>query len=147
MSDRDAWETPQLLFNELNEEFHFTIDLCASDHNAKCDKHFTDYLSSSPISSDVCFMNPPYSNPKPFIAKAWEDSRVCTIVCLVKVDTSTQWWAVFWDYEHHKPKPGATVRFLPKRVKYVPPTGWVGGSSGPSFPSAILIFNRTQEKL
>lgn len=40
-SNTDNWATPQELFNELNSEFHFTLDPCADDKNHKCDKYFT----------------------------------------------------------------------------------------------------------
>lgn len=40
-SNRDDWETPDNLFNELNNEFHFTLDPCSSDSNHKCEKYFT----------------------------------------------------------------------------------------------------------
>lgn len=99
----DCWQTPDWLFKELNKEFNFDVDLCASEANAKCVNWYDDYLSIpgkelSPIGA-TCFMNPPYSNPKPFIEKAWEDSKHCKIVCLVKCDPSTKWWATFWDYD------------------------------------------------
>lgn len=35
------WATPQHLFDELNEEFGFTLDVCATPENAKCDQFFT----------------------------------------------------------------------------------------------------------
>jgi len=34
-------ETPQDLFDELNDEFHFTLDPCAMPQNTKCAKYFT----------------------------------------------------------------------------------------------------------
>lgn len=34
-SNRNDWETPWKLFDELNNEFHFTLDPCASDTNHK----------------------------------------------------------------------------------------------------------------
>ena len=37
-SQRDDWETPQDLFDKLNAEFNFTLDPCASNDNAKCQK-------------------------------------------------------------------------------------------------------------
>jgi len=41
MSNRMDWETPQSLFDELDREFHFTLDAASSDANAKCAKHYT----------------------------------------------------------------------------------------------------------
>ena len=32
------WETPQKLFDELNQEFHFNL---VQKKNAKCEKYFT----------------------------------------------------------------------------------------------------------
>ena len=32
----DDWETPQDLFDALDDEFHFGIDVCASTENRKC---------------------------------------------------------------------------------------------------------------
>lgn len=29
------WETPQDLFDKLNEEFHFSLDVCATPENTK----------------------------------------------------------------------------------------------------------------
>ena len=41
-SNRDDWETPQDFFDKLNERYHFTLDPCCSDVNAKCPKHYTE---------------------------------------------------------------------------------------------------------
>lgn len=41
-SKKDDWETPQWLFDDLDSEFHFTLDPCADESNHKCDKYFTD---------------------------------------------------------------------------------------------------------
>lgn len=41
-SKTNEWETPQWLFDELNEEFHFNLDPCSTDENAKCEKHYTE---------------------------------------------------------------------------------------------------------
>lgn len=148
----DQWRTPNWLFDELNEEFHFDIDLCANPNNSKCKLFCKDYLKEdiTQLHIQTAFMNPPYSNPKPFIEKAWEDSKHCKIICLVKVDPSTKWWSTFWCYEHvsgycdnNHPKPGCKVRFFPKRIKFDPPHG-VNGRSGPTFPCCLVIFHRRE---
>ncbi len=41
-SKSDDWSTPQDLFDELDKEFHFTLDPCASDDNHKCDMYYTE---------------------------------------------------------------------------------------------------------
>ena len=36
-----CWCTPSSFFEELNKEFHFTIDAAATESSAKCAKYFT----------------------------------------------------------------------------------------------------------
>ena len=38
----NSWETPQSVFDPLNAEFGFTLDVCASEANAKSDAYFTE---------------------------------------------------------------------------------------------------------
>ena len=60
-SESEVWETPQDLFNMLDDEFHFDIDVCATSENAKCSKFFSPLDDG--LSQDwqgVCWMNPPY---------------------------------------------------------------------------------------
>jgi len=156
----DDWCTPDDLFQELHKEFHFNIDLCATTHNSKCmyfcenyfdneivcsvaDNWLVDYLEFGEEDEPIitAFMNPPYSNPYPFLEKAWEkDSFEFKIVCLVKCDPSTKWWALFWDYKLNCPKAGCEVRFFPKRIKFHEPSG--KSSTAAPFPSALIIMNR-----
>ena len=60
-SNSEEWGTPQELFNRLNKEFNFTLDICASKENAKCPKYYTkeeDALKQE--WGGVIWMNPPY---------------------------------------------------------------------------------------
>lgn len=40
-SNSNEWETPMDLFQELDREFHFDLDPCSTDENAKCEFHYT----------------------------------------------------------------------------------------------------------
>ena len=40
-SKTNEWATPQAFFDELNTEFHFTLDPCARHDNAKCERYYT----------------------------------------------------------------------------------------------------------
>ena len=40
-SNTPEWATPQKVFDELDAEFHFTLDPCSTHENAKCEKHYT----------------------------------------------------------------------------------------------------------
>jgi site-specific DNA-methyltransferase (adenine-specific) len=66
-SNTDEWETPQWLFDQLNAEFHFTLDPCSTDENAKCEKHYTrkDDGLTKDWSGEVVWCNPPYGKQLP----------------------------------------------------------------------------------
>lgn len=61
-SKTDQWATPQDFFDKLDEEFHFTLDPCATAENAKCNNFYTkeqDGLAQD-WTGEVVFCNPPY---------------------------------------------------------------------------------------
>nr|WP_258809590.1 phage N-6-adenine-methyltransferase [Staphylococcus aureus] len=73
----NEWTTPQHLFDDLNEEFSFTLDPCSTDENAKCRKYYTvkDNGLIQDWSEDIVFMNPPYGRSiKRWVKKAYEES-------------------------------------------------------------------------
>jgi len=77
-SNTDEWATPQDFFDALNDEFHFTLDVCATPENAKCDRYFTreqDGLSQD-WSGETVWCNPPYGRKiADWIRKCFEHSR------------------------------------------------------------------------
>ena len=128
----DEWATPQHLFDELNQEFNFTLDACADDWNYKVSNYY-DKEQNGLIQSwtGTVWMNPPYGRTiKAWMAKAYESARGgATVVCLVPARTDTAWW--------HDYSMKGEIRFLRGRVKFVNRKGT--GDSAP-FPSAIIIF-------
>ncbi len=40
-SKTNEWATPKALFEELDKEFHFNLDPCATPENAKCKRFYT----------------------------------------------------------------------------------------------------------
>jgi phage N-6-adenine-methyltransferase len=124
------WETPQNLFDELNDEFHFTLDVCAFPENAKVSNYFTPEINGlSQEWKGVCWMNPPYGREiSSWIKKAVESaSNGAMIVCLLPARTDTRWW-------HDYVIPFGEIRFLKGRLKF-------GGSKhNAPFPSAVVIF-------
>ncbi|WP_077700309.1 phage N-6-adenine-methyltransferase [Staphylococcus hominis] len=131
-SKSNEWSTPQNLFDELNDEFNFTLDPCATDKNAKCSKYFTieDDGLSKDWSNEVVFMNPPYGREiKKWIKKAYEESlNGATVVCLIPARTDTTYWH---DFIFDK---ADDIRFLRGRLKF-------GNSKNNApFPSAIVVY-------
>ncbi|PTK77163.1 adenine methyltransferase [Staphylococcus haemolyticus] len=131
-SKTNEWATPQNLFDELDDEFNFTLDPCATDENTKCSNYFTieDDGLSKDWSNEVVFMNPPYGREiKKWIKKAYEESlNGATVVCLIPARTDTTYWH---DYIFGK---ADDIRFLKGRLKF-------GDSKNSApFPSAIVVY-------
>jgi len=61
---KDDWETPQWLYDKLNEKYHFNLDVAASENNHKCANYFTEKdnaLIQDWYGFGAVFCNPPYS--------------------------------------------------------------------------------------
>lgn len=61
-SKTNEWATPQQFFNELNDEFHFTLDPCATKENAKVWFYYTKEQNGliQDWNRHIVFCNPPY---------------------------------------------------------------------------------------
>lgn len=52
-SESEEWATPQDFFDNLNQEFHFTVDVCATPENAKVSTYYTKQDDSLSLSSGL----------------------------------------------------------------------------------------------
>lgn len=96
-SNRDDWETPQDFFDKLNAQYHFTLDPCSSNTNAKCPKHYTEQDNGleQDWGGEVVFCNPPYSRKGGqdlWVKKCYEESLKpnTTVVALLPARTDTK---------------------------------------------------------
>lgn len=133
-SQNQEWETPNKLFQKLNQEFHFTVDVCASDSNTKCFRYWTiekDGLKQD-WSDEICWMNPPYGRViSKWIKKAHDEAKKgSTVICLVPARTDTRW---FHDYILGR----AEIRFIKGRITF-------SGKGRAPFPSMIVIYNNSK---
>jgi len=137
-SKTNEWATPQLLFEDLDKEFKFTLDPCSTHENHKCDKYFTleDDGLKQDWSNDIVFMNPPYGgHTGDWIKKALDESRKgATVVCLIVSSTDRSYW-------HDYIFPFASqIRFVRGRLKF-----GVATTTAP-FASALVIFSPQEYK-
>lgn len=141
-SKTNEWETPQVLFDKLNKEFNFDLDVSANEKNKKCPVYFDiskDGLKQRwhNLSSSACWMNPPYGGQTgKWIKKAYRESlRGVVVVCLIVSSTDRSYW-------HDYIFPYADeIRFIRGRLRF-----GIAKSTAP-FASAIIVFRgKTQNR-
>ena len=117
-SNSCEWTTPDALFRQLDDEFHFTID--------------DDGLSQNWGGYRV-FCNPPYGRAiGAWVEKCFNESRKAdtVVVLLIPARTDTKY---FHKYIYHN---AAEIRFIEGRLRF-------GDSKqGAPFPSMIVVFRR-----
>jgi phage N-6-adenine-methyltransferase len=132
----DEWATPQALFDELNAEFGFELDVCADDWNHKCERYFTKETDGLAQEwTGTCWMNPPYGREiGKWMKKAVESAEAgATVVCLVPARTDTAWW--------HDYAAKGTVRFIRGRLKFG------DGQNSAPFPSALVVLKPQNNRI
>jgi phage N-6-adenine-methyltransferase len=135
----NSWITPDDLFRQLDQEFHFTLDVCADDSNAKCKTYFTEKQNGLKQSwaNHICWMNPPYDNIESWMLKALIELKLnkTITVCLLPTRTDVKW---FWEYVIDN----AEIRFIKGRLKFT--RGIYDGSVRKPYvapyPSMIVVF-------
>lgn len=130
------WATPQWLFDLLNEEFRFTLDVCATDGNAKCADYYTeqdDGLSQEWYGTVWC--NPPYGRAiGAWVRKCAESNPGGGVnVALLPARTETK-WCQQWVFPY-----ATEVRFISGRLKFN------DGAVGAPFPSMLAIYDKREK--
>jgi phage N-6-adenine-methyltransferase len=95
----DDRETTPQVFAELDARLGpFTLDVAASDDNAKCPSYYTKSVDGlvQPWEG-IVWCNPPYSSIRPWVEKAWKEFADGTppdrIVMLLPANRTEQgWW-------------------------------------------------------
>jgi len=125
--DRDEWETPQELFDKLNNQYHFEFDCCANAKNTKCkmfpEGSFADGYFRKPI---MCWMNPPFSKATWMFETFFKLVKIGVAIYRCDNLETRIWQDIIF--------PNCDWIFIPKgRVVYEGMNG-----SGSRFPSALI---------
>jgi site-specific DNA-methyltransferase (adenine-specific) len=137
-------ETPDDFFDQLNDEFHFDLDVAATYLNTKCSTFygkqksgkFSDGLKNTwghPSAGIVAWCNPPYGRGIiDWVEKAVSerDTNEVSTVMLLPARTDTKW---FVRCSHE----ASEIRFVTGRLKFGPEK-----NSAP-FPSIVVVFWHT----
>jgi len=114
----DEWKTPTSLL-----EFF-------ADYDDPCLPGKTDGLERS--WEDPCYVNPPYSNPRPWVKKAIEESRRgVRVAMLLKHDSSTEWWRMLHEA-------GAYFMAVIGRLHF-------NDAAAANFPSVLVILPAAEQ--
>lgn len=132
-SRKNDWATPWELFRYWDAaQGPFTLDVCATAENAKCERYFSpeDDGLAQPWDG-ICWMNPSYGRAiGRWLGKAVAEvraGRARRVVSLIPARTDTIWW-------HECILPHGVVHFLRGRVSFE------GALYPAPFPSAIVVF-------
>ena len=123
-SVKTTWRTPKAFYDQLNREFHFTLDPCPSG------RHKTNGLKRKWGKRN--YVNPPYNpkNIKQWLTKAISENRQydSLSVFLLPVRTDTRWF-------HDLVLPHAKeIRFVRGRLKFS------GHKNYAPFPSMVVVI-------
>jgi len=116
------WATPEAVYAELNEEFHFTHDPAPLAYNGL-------WSGLAESWEGTIFCNPPYGRIiGQWIQHGYESSlKGATVVMLIPSRTDTAWW-------HDYVMKASEIRFIRGRLKFG------GATINAPFPSAVIVF-------
>lgn len=128
----DLWDTPAHVFTKYGKPHNLNLDVCATSDHTMCARFF------SPCENGLTqewngrvWMNPPFSNVKAWVAKAYRSRNVCEcIICLLPARTDTVW---FHSFVYRK----ASLQFIKGRISF---THFSGTSGRASFASMIASY-------
>lgn len=147
LRDIDDRATIPEVFGPLDERYGFTVDVAASAHNTKCARYFDHGRNG--LAQTWCgervWCNPPYSNIRPWIEKAWFESEGggAVIVMLLPANRTEQaWWMDLVEPQRDRPGSRLTVEFLRGRIRFLR-AGQVEvkPNERPPFGCCLLVWN------
>ena len=137
-ANKKDYGTPQVLFDNLNKRYGFTLDAAASDENAKLPKYFTseDNGLEKSWEGERVFCNPPYGikENRQWIAKGYSESQKDALpkVFLIAARTDSQFFADYCSM-------ASNIYFIKGRLTFE------GANDAAGFPSAIIVFHSIRE--
>lgn len=137
--------TPAKVFDPLQSEFGFTLDVAANERNAKTGRFFdlqSDGLAHQWAGERV-WCNPPYSAIRPWVEKAWSEHRNdCSLVVMLLPANRTEqgWWQDLIEPFRDGRGPLET-RFYRSRFNFgVPGNEGAKFNSSPPFGCVLVVW-------
>lgn len=147
-NNKNDWETPDIVFGPLNDEFNFVLDVCANAKNSKCDLWLSEetdaltvdwsrYLTNIGQPNGYVWCNPPYNNMTGWAKKVREEAeKGVNIVTLTAARVNTRWFKELYLSDTDLVYvPVCQLRFLQPKITFV------GATNTAPFPSCVGIFS------
>ena len=146
----DDRATTSEVFGPLHERFGFTVDVAAAAHNAKLERFYSiddDGLAQS-WSDEHVWCNPPYSNIRPWVEKAWAEMQrapdlpsLLIVMLLPANRTEQRWWQELVEPALRAKHPAFHCEFLPGRIRFLRKgQSEIGPNERPPFGCCLLIW-------
>lgn len=112
----DNFQTPDYIYEQLNNIFHFTLDVAATDKDTKCEFYLPDALIYD-WGDNRCFCNPPFSKKIEFIKRAVEQVHKNTPIVVMILPLNcmdTKVWHEYIEGKYH-------YEILKGRISFINP--------------------------
>jgi phage N-6-adenine-methyltransferase len=137
----DEWETPREVVDRLAQSYGpFDLDPCCRPETAKAPLFFT--KDDDGLQQAWCgrvWVNPPYSDPRPWIERAiraTNEREARSVVMLLPAAIDTTWF-------HDLVLPHGDVVFMRGRIKFI---GWKGTPIGsPKAGTILAVFPKREQ--
>lgn len=135
-----TWE----VFNPLHERFDFTVDVAASEANAKLARYYDvdkNGLAQSWRGERV-WCNPPYRDIRPWVEKAWSEKDAELVAMLLPANRTEQgWWQDLIEPALRERRNGFAVEFIRGRMRFLAPgADVVAPNSRPPFGVCLVLW-------
>lgn len=135
-SPGDEWRTPPFVFDYLNRQHQFDIDLAATSDNTLCERWYGRNSLDAVWHHQAYrgFLNPPYSNIDPWLEKARNEAVLgFTTVCLMPAPNGEK------VYHKHVFGVASEIMFIEGRLAFI---GLDGKPRGGNSRGSVIVTYR-----
>lgn len=140
----DDRETVDEVWQPLHDRFGFSIDVAAAAHNAKLPRFYDWHADglTQPWIGERVWCNPPYSDIRPWVEKAWTGGADLVVMLLPANRTEQGWWQDLVEPFRDRAGSPLTTEFLRGRLRFLAPgQDRIGPDERPPFGCVLLIWN------
>jgi len=136
------------VFDLLHERFDFTVDAAASVSNTKLKCYFSieNCGLSASWAGERVYCNPPYSNIRPWVEKAWDEKDAQLVVMLLPANRTEQgWWQDLVEPYRDRRDQRLRTEFIRGRIRFLKRgADEIKPNERPPFGCCLLIWSNSE---